>query len=49
MIYKLLYGVVCYAYSNGIRALVQKAINDPESEWDDVALGILDKIFNYSA
>lgn len=47
MFYKMLYGMVCYAYKNGIRDLVQKAIDDPDTDWDDIALGILDKIFNY--
>jgi hypothetical protein len=48
MVYKMLYGVVCYAYANGLRALVKKAIDDPDTDWDDIALGILDKIFNYN-
>jgi len=49
MIYKMLYGVVCYAYANGLRALVKGAIDNPESEWDEVALGVLDKIFNFGS
>jgi len=47
MFYKMLYGIVCYAYKNGLRDLVSKAIDDPSTDWDDIALGILDKIFNY--
>lgn len=47
MFYKMLYGIVCYAYKNGLRSLVAKAIDDPESDWDDIALSIMDKIFNY--
>lgn len=49
MIYRMLYGIVCYAYANGLRSLVKKAIDDPDTEWDEVALGILDKIFNYGS
>lgn len=48
MVYKMLYGVACYAYANGIRPLIKKAIDDPSTDWDDIALGILDKIFNYN-
>lgn len=48
VIYKMLYGIVCYAYANGLRDLVKKAIDDPNSDWDEIALGILDKVFNYS-
>jgi len=48
MIYKMLYGIVCYAYVNALRDLVKKAIDDPNTDWDEVALGILDKVFNYT-
>ena len=48
MFYKMLYGVLCYAYSKGLRELVIKAIDDPGTDWDDKALSILDKLFNYS-
>jgi hypothetical protein len=48
MVYKMLYGIVCYAYANGLRSLVKKAIDDPDTDWDDMAISILDKIFNYS-
>lgn len=48
MVYKMLYGIVCYAYGHGLRDLVKKSIDDPDTDWDDIALGILDKIFNFS-
>lgn len=47
MFYKMIYGICCYAYATGLRGLVQKAIDDPESDYDDFAMGILDKLFNY--
>lgn len=47
MFYKMIYGVLCNAYANGLRSLVQKAIDDPASDWDDFAMGLLDKLFNY--
>jgi len=46
--YRMLYGILCYAYAHGLRDLVKKAIDDPNSDWDEIALGILDKVFNYS-
>jgi len=46
--YRLLYGIACYAYSNGVRELVKKAIDDPNEAWDDLALAALDRIFNYN-
>lgn len=47
MFYKMLYGIVCYAYRSGLRELVAKAIDDPSTDWDDTALSILDKVFNH--
>lgn len=49
MIYKMLYGIVCYAWANGLRSLVKSAIDDPSSDWDEMSLAILDKIFNFQA
>jgi len=48
MFYKMLYGMLCYAYAQGLRDLIVKAIDDPDSEWDDLALSVLDRLFNYS-
>ena len=48
MFYKLLYGMLCYAYAHGLRDLVKKAIDDPDSDWDELALSVLDRLFNYS-
>lgn len=47
MFYKMLYGVVCQAYRMGLRDLVVKSIDDPDTDWDNVAVSILDKIFGY--
>ncbi len=48
MFYAALYKMLCMAYSQVFeRGLVKKAIDDPDSELDDIALGILDKLFNY--
>ena len=42
-----LYDQVCDAYSEFIRQLVLKAIDNPESEIDDVAMKVLDFVFRY--
>jgi len=47
MFYAAFYKMLCLAYSQMLRALVAKAIDDPDSELDDIALNILDKLFNY--
>jgi len=47
MWYAFLYKALCMAYDNVLRDLVKKAIDDPESEMDDVAMMVLDKLFNY--
>lgn len=35
------------AYATILRALVLKAIDDPDSEIDDIVMSILDRIFDY--
>lgn len=45
--YKSLFKLACLAYSLIIRSIIQKAINDPNTDFDEIALSILDKIFDY--
>ena len=47
MWYAFLYKVLCMAYANVLRELVKAAIDNPDSEIDEVAMTILDKLFNY--
>lgn len=47
MMYKFLYTMLCKAYVEILRDLLVKAIDDPDEEWDDMVLNILDRIFNY--
>ena len=35
-------------YKHLIRPLVKKAIDDPDEDWDDVAMEILDRLFGYT-
>lgn len=48
MFYKMMYGIACYAYANGLRPLVRKVIDDPDSDWDELAISVLDRIFNFN-
>ena len=45
--YKQLYLVLCFAYAKSLRPILLKAIDDPDTDWDDVAMDIIDSIFNY--
>ena len=47
MWYVMLYKALCMVYASGLRPLVVKAIDDPDSEIDDIALKIIDSLFNY--
>ena len=44
---KALYAILCFAYKSVLRDLVLKAIDDPDSEVDDLILEILDRLFDY--
>ena len=43
-----IFGLVQIAYRMILRDLLVSAIEDPNTEWDDVVLDICDKIFSYS-
>lgn len=45
--HRFLYDLACYAYAHGLRDLIKKAIDDPAEVWDDIALAVMDRIFNY--
>jgi len=47
MFYKFLYSMLCKAYTEILRDLLIKAINDPNEIWDDMVLDILDRLFDY--
>jgi hypothetical protein len=46
--YNALYRLTCFAYSTILRSVLQKAIDDPEEEWDELVIEICDRIFEYS-
>ncbi|MCK5505486.1 MAG: hypothetical protein KAJ10_10005 [Thermodesulfovibrionia bacterium] len=43
-----IFGLVQIAYRMILRDLLVSAIEDPDTEWDDIVLEICDKIFSYS-
>lgn len=47
MWYAMLYKAICMVYASALRQLVVKAIDDPDSEIDDIALKIIDSLFNH--
>jgi len=47
MIYAALYKIVCMAYGQVLRPLLKKAVDDPESDHDEVIMSILDNLFGY--
>lgn len=44
---KLIWNLAKMAYGTILRPLVLKAIDDPDSEIDDIVMSILDRIFDY--
>ncbi len=48
MKYVIIFGLVKTVYGKILRPLLVKAIDDPDEEWDDVILGIVDRIFQYT-
>jgi hypothetical protein len=43
----VIYKILCMIYSQLLRPLVVKAVEDPDEQWDDMLMGILDKLFDY--
>lgn len=44
-----LWSLAKMAYSQILRPLLVKAIDDPDQEWDDLVLQALDRVFEYSS
>jgi len=45
--YFVVFELLNMAYSKILRSLVLKAIDDPDSEIDELVMSILDRLFNY--
>jgi len=37
-----------FLYKHILRDILIKAIDDPEEEWDDAVLAVLDRVFGYT-
>ena len=40
--------VLSYVYATFLRELVKDAIDNPNKEWDDTVLELLDRLFGYT-
>jgi len=47
MKYKIYYDILRMAYKGVLRDLLIKTIDDPNTEWDNILLETMDKIFGY--
>lgn len=47
MLYKQIYIILGMVYSTILRGLLKKAVDDPEEEWDEMLLDILDRLFGH--
>ncbi len=45
---KAIFALIKLAYATILRKLVLKAIDDDESEVDEIVMGILDRLFDYN-
>lgn len=43
----LILGLIKQIYGQLLRPLLVKSIDDPESEWDDIVLRMVDNLFEY--
>ena len=43
----ILFNILKLIYPRYIRPVLSKAIDDPDSEWDEILMGIVDRIFLY--
>lgn len=44
---KIFWNLARYLYRNIFRGLLKKAIDNPDTEWDDYILKLCDRIFDY--
>jgi len=48
MKYLAIFNILQMVYGQILRPLLMKAINDPNEEWDDVVLAMVDRLFDYT-
>lgn len=49
MKYLLIFELIQAAYAKLLRPLLVKSIDDPDTEWDDVVLRMVDRLFDFKA
>lgn len=47
MAYRLMYDMLCKIYAALLRDLLRRAVDDPDSDWDDLVLTMVDSLFRY--
>lgn len=40
--------VLAYVYASMLRPVLKKAIDNPDTEWDDLAMELADRIFGFA-
>ena len=48
MKYFAIFNILQLVYGQILRPLLKKAIDDPESEWDDLVLSMIDRLFDHT-
>jgi hypothetical protein len=43
----VIYKILCMIYAQLLRPLIKKAVDDPNEQWDDMLMEIIDKLFDY--
>lgn len=46
--YRIIYGVVCQVYATVLRPVLKRAIDNPDEEWDELVMSMVDGLFNYT-
>lgn len=46
--YDTIYRMVCQLYADLLREILLKAVDDPNSDWDDFLMSLADKLFGYN-
>lgn len=45
--FNTVFSVIKLLYSTVLRPLLVNAVNDPDAEWDDFILAMVDRVFDY--
>jgi len=45
--YQSLYNLICLTYASLIRPLLKRAVDNPDEDWDDILMQLVDGLFNF--